>query len=313
MKIKHILRKILIIVSPKLYFYFLSYRYIIINDLKLNNENNNDFSCYPTMHVKYNRKLHKFLRTMKFDDNSIPISQFGNLEYYNPVHIAQYGLTFSNLYKNDNNDFYYKKIFDCAKWFVDNQSNDGSWLYHIDYKSPIIDKVIDNPWKSAMAQGQGISLLTKAYKISKNKEYLEAAKRGLKPLLLEVSFGGLKDYFHKNLIFQEYPYNPGLHTLNGYMFCIIGLIDLFEITKDFDLESILKESLNSLENILPYYDSEYTSYYDLSHITYSPKIPREGNKYEIIHIKLLNYLNHYNNSNKYIFYIRKWSFGLLKG
>ena len=82
-------------------------------------------------------------------------------------------------------------------------------------------------WYGAMCQGQAISVLCRAYHVTKDKKYLVAAEAALGPFQRSVSEGGVQTLFmDKYDWYEEYPTNPSTFILNGFMYSLIGLYDL---------------------------------------------------------------------------------------
>lgn len=82
-----------------------------------------------------------------------------------------------------------------------------------------------------MGQGQAISLLSRAFYHSKGNDlYLNTAFAALKPFKVLSKDGGVLSKF-MNLYpwYEEYPTIPPIFILNGFMYSLIGLYDLFTL------------------------------------------------------------------------------------
>ena len=183
-------------------------------------------------------------------------------------------------------------------------------------------KEISPGWYSAMSQGHALSVLTRAYRKTNNHKYLEAAIKGLQlfkhPLYKDLDkenepeddtkrkqIGVSSLFLNQFLWFQEYPTEPNTFVLNGFMYSLIGLYDLWHTIKygyDSSDERIRKEGLEagdlflkgikSLNIMLPMYDVASGSVYDLRHVTMAgvePKVARWD--YHSVHINLLYLLS----------------------
>src|SRR5260370_9661573 len=88
-----------------------------------------------------------------------------------------------------------------------------------------------------MAQGVAISVLTRAYRITEDSDYLQSATRALLPFTKNVDDGGVRRGFSlasgtsaAGNFYEEYPTRSySAFTLNGFMFALIGLYDLSQI------------------------------------------------------------------------------------
>jgi len=82
-----------------------------------------------------------------------------------------------------------------------------------------------------MGQGQAISLLSRAFFHSGGNEmYLKTAHTALKPFKIPTKNGGvLSEFMNLYPWYDEYPTVPPIFILNGFMYSLIGLYDLFSL------------------------------------------------------------------------------------
>ena len=110
----------------------------------------------------------------KFDVNDVPLLLLNNQSYHLPVTIAQFGLGNYDKYQTTKEDKYLKSVFDAANWFVNNCSIiDSSCAWYNYYENRLYS--IKAPWVSAISQGQGISVLVRAFRLSQKQQYLDIA------------------------------------------------------------------------------------------------------------------------------------------
>ena len=77
--------------------------------------------------------------------------------------------------------------------------------------------------------------------------------------------------------------------------------------KDERIQRLFDEAVKTIEYILPLYDDDISSNYDIAHIT-ARKIPKvKGDKYHLIHISLLQNLESVSPRPTFEYYIRKWA------
>lgn len=211
----------------------------------------------------------------RFDANKIPLYWYRNDYIYHPIVIAQYALGLFEAGKN--NDFLLQ-----ADWFVKNgvETRCGLiWEIGID----VHEYKIKAPWISAMAQGEAISVLTRAYLISNNEKYLTSALAALIPFTQHIDEGGVLNEFAGSKVYEEYPAEKPTAVLNGFIFSLFGLYDLVLLGNSVASE-LFEQGINSLKTILPFYDMEYWSSYDLySYPQYFPSTYT----YHIIHAEQL--------------------------
>ena len=168
-----------------------------------------------------------------------------------PISIFQYGLGAYDLYLSSNNNLMYEKFISHANWALINQNDEGGWSsFH--FKS-------EKHSYSAMAQGEGISLLLRAYTETKNQRFLDGAKNALNFMLKDISNGGTAYENDSELVLLEFTDLPVVY--NGWMFAIFGLIDYLILVQDPVIEQKLQKTINTLRNYLSYMDNGYWSMY----------------------------------------------------
>lgn len=161
-------------------------------------------------------------------------------------------------------DCHDKSFIEIANWAIENQDRYGGWpiwsLLDMEYPSDY----------SAMTQGQGVSLLVRAYTFSGDERYLQSAKRALELLLKEISEGGTSRIIQHRLILEEYPAKNINGALNGWIFAIFGLYDFLIVNESQDIRDAMEATLSSMAEMLPEYDTGYWSSYDLTGNLASP-------------------------------------------
>lgn len=186
-------------------------------------------------------------------------------------------------------------FFDAANYLVNQQDDKGGWPIMVPRKLVPSVLELDAGWYSAMGQGQAISLLVRAFIVSKDHKYLDAAERALD--LFEVSsadggvltkFAGVYDWY------EEYPTTPSSYVLNGFIYSLIGLYDLKEIAsgKAADHASKLYNAgMKTLKAMLLMFDSGTGTFYDLRHLSMGLAPNRARWDYHTVHINQLNMLS----------------------
>lgn len=184
--------------------------------------------------------------------------------HYTPVTIAQYGLSLYSSHLKHSNSEYYRLFLAQANWHVDNlvaaPGNAGVWLHNFEF--PIYK--LHKPWVSAMAQGQGISLLLRAHQATNDRKYLEVACRAFQAFKLDIMAGGVSTRDQQgNLCLEEYPTDPASHVLNGFIFAIWGVLDYYRVTGESEAGNILEECIKTLCKNIDRYEGFYWSKYDV--------------------------------------------------
>ncbi|XP_066295809.1 D-glucuronyl C5-epimerase B-like [Branchiostoma lanceolatum] len=186
------------------------------------------------------------------------------------------------------------QFFDAADWFVRNQDDGGGWPINVVRK--LVDGMQELPpgWYSAMAQGQAMSTLTRAFGRTSDRRYLDAALRGTRPFRVPSENGGvLAVFMDRHRWYEEYPTTPSSFVLNGFIYSLIGLYDLQQAAppgEGKEAAELFAEGMRSLKAMLPLYDTGAGTVYDLRHfmLGIAPNIARWD--YHTTHVNLLQLL-----------------------
>jgi len=183
-------------------------------------------------------------------------------------------------------------FLNAAKWLLKFQDDQGAWPVNVTRK--IIPQVVSPPgWKSAMASGQAISLLCRVYSYTNRPEYFKAAVRALKLFDIPVSKNGFVSTVLGNLpMYEEYPSDPSLHVLNGFIFALIGLYDLSSLEQgNKEARHLFDVGIKTLLRILPMYDNGRGTFYDLRHVVIPGVEPKRARwDYHAVHLGQLELL-----------------------
>lgn len=201
----------------------------------------------------------------EFDENNIPLVNYnGSLEYF-PVTIAQYALGNFDKYLDSRDKKYFKVCEKCSQWFVDNlkEINTEVYGYINDYDNAIYK--INKPWLSSLGQGQALSVLSRCYSVTNRKEYLDCCEKILGSFEIVSFKKGTLAYLNNCVFYEEYPSQPSSYVLNGFIFSLWGLLDLYIVSKNKKAKELYEKGIESLKkNIYLYNISKINwSKYDL--------------------------------------------------
>jgi heparosan-N-sulfate-glucuronate 5-epimerase len=185
---------------------------------------------------------------------------------YNPIAIAQYGLGNYNLFRRHGDADRRKKFFLAADWLVaqlePNAHGLSVWNHQFDWE---YRDTLKAPWYSALAQGQGISVLVRAHVESGEVRYLVAARHALACFYHPMAEGGVAFTDDRgDLWFEEYIVSPPTHILNGFIWASWGLYDYFLATRDRSAQDLFSRALQTLVRNLDRYDLGFWSRYEQS-------------------------------------------------
>ena len=203
-----------------------------------------------------------------YDSAGIPLLDYrGKIGMqYNPIAIAQYGLGNYNLFCRNGDESRRQKFFRAAEWLCSrlekNRYGLSVWNHHFDWE---YRDTLRKPWYSALAQGQGISVLVRAHKESEEARYLEAAQLALSSFFTSVADGGVVFTDDKgDLWFEEYVVSPPTHILNGFIWAAWGVYDYFLTTGKQSVHELFTRAVQTLLRNLDRYDLGFWSLYEQS-------------------------------------------------
>ncbi|CAG2109560.1 unnamed protein product [Medioppia subpectinata] len=183
----------------------------------------------------------------------------------------------------------------AGDWFVANQKPNGGFSIDVNRKLSNGALQLKSGWYSGMAQGQAISLLTRLYTHTLDHKYLLCAKNALNLFDIDSKDNGFRTKFmDKYVWFEEYPTLPSSYVLNGFIYSLFGLYDLSMSGNDSHCVKaglLYRQGVDSLEKMLPLYDTGFGSLYDLRHLGLGSAPNRARWDYHSTHINQLLFLN----------------------
>ncbi len=245
----------------------------------------------PTHYYLDMRLIAKWVREKKyghppFDDNGIPLVDYGKYKveeipekkYYNPVTVAQYGLGVYEEYLHGNKKGK-QSFLKQADWLLGKINENGE----VPIEIPLPSRGLEPPWVSAMAQGETISVLTRAYVLTNDPAYLDGARKAFLPFTKNTTEGGVVYEEGGELWLEEYPENPPSHVLNGYIFALFGLYDLYRVTKDPEVKVVFDQAVDTLSKNIHRYEKD-------GWVLYQLKGDKFANNYYGLHVEQLKAL-----------------------
>ena len=238
-----------------------------------------------------------------FDDLGFPMMLYGRRFEYNPINVAQYAL--SQHGKGD-----HPRFLAAAAFLRDElMGEDGGLRFAYRYRHYV--ETLEPGWTSAMAQGQALSVFSRAYRLDPDPRWLSAGSAALTYLLsgehgLTPSLEALDPSLKDRHFFAEWPIDPPDYTLNGAMFTMLGLYDWSTVGPESEskrrADRAWRESLETLLLMLPYYDMGTITAYDLTYLTHPDRDPHIIAKYHGVHGYLLHALTSITGDDR----IRSW-------
>ncbi len=212
----------------------------------------------------------------------------------NPVTAAEYALAIYGQYLRNSmseEDFLY-----AARNLLYLQQEDGGLRYYYNYPYYLdSEHYMKSGWVSGMAQGHALSVYARAYNLTKEDIWAEASEKVIEFMGIPIKNGGVKsdlsslDSGLENYItYEEYPCMPPSYTLNGFMYATIGLFDWAVLGKEGaskrQADKAFNMCIDSLKVLLPFFDLDGVSSYDLGQIVWHRKKPHVVAHYHAIHV-----------------------------
>jgi glycosyltransferase involved in cell wall biosynthesis len=183
---------------------------------------------------------------------------------FHPIMIAHYGLAQWNAYLQSGSLEAHTAFLAQARWLLANEIElpDGGGGWPVPVPHPGYSAY--RPWLSTLAQSSAISLLLRAYQLTGEASYLEAASRAAGTLTRDILDGGVTAPMGDDgLIFEEVAVYPAAHIFSGFLQTFIGIYDGLAFGIPVDLAPVLEVAHDTLHRLLPQYDAGYWTRNDL--------------------------------------------------
>jgi heparosan-N-sulfate-glucuronate 5-epimerase len=184
---------------------------------------------------------------------------------YNPNAIAQQALGYYDEYLGNPTEKRRDAVLTQANYFLKYgravQDDILLWEYNFPFE---MRNHLSAPWRSALAQGQAISVLIRAHQITGDDIYAEMAHRGYRAFhfLAREHEGGVLDDQNGFTWLEEYIVTPSNHVLNGFIWTLWGVRDYAAYFGNNHAENLWRECLKTLEVNLKNYDLGFWTSYD---------------------------------------------------
>lgn len=188
---------------------------------------------------------------------------------FNPSGAGVYALqyanknTYSEKYVEPNEKLFFHLVKVLEEKLTYLEKDSAVWLYNFD--NTYNNVYIKAPWYSSFAQAIGIEVFITAYEKTKDKKYLELAKKVAKPLITPIENNGLLYVKDDDIWFEEIPLKEKpTHILNAQLRSLIALDMLYKNSEEKIYKEYFDKGLKTLQKWLPKYDAGYWLKYDLN-------------------------------------------------
>jgi hypothetical protein len=270
-------------------------RYVKQDSIHHNTLLDNYYSCFISIYLDKNTK---------FDRNKIPVQEIKGQLYYHPIFMSQLALGAYEYYLSTQDLNAYNTFIRCACWLRDNLKQHGRFYYwEFTFENDQFPGgAYKVPWVSAMAQGEGAAVLTKAFAVTGDNQFLYAAKKAIQPVLHDVSEGGISIVAGNEYIFpQEYLTIHPSSILNGGISSFFGIYEYYMVTRDQSIKHACDVMLKTFYTALDRYDNGYWSLY-----SQWPPAWVAPPHYQTVHVQQLYYLYLISGDRKFLIYSTKF-------
>jgi hypothetical protein len=212
-----------------------------------------------------------------------------------PVAQAQYGLLLVNTYRVKNDTWFLERAERQGRRIIATRVvSRGAWWFPYPFDYPLasnLNYTMRQPWYSAMAQGQAISLFVRLAQATGDASWRTAANNAFAALRLGFSAAG-PWVTHRDgngrLWLEEYPNRtPGTsgRVLNGHLFAMYGLWDYWSLTRSAAAAALFADAAATVKRyIRNFRNPGWASSYGLRGLA-----PTE--KYHTIHVDQLLHMH----------------------
>ena len=152
----------------------------------------------------------------------------------------------------------------AVRWLIDHGRIRGKALvWYITFPFP--PRAERSMWVSGMTQGLVASVMARAFYAFKDKLLLKYAVGAVKGMLIPLKEGGPLLVRGEDIWIEEYPLErPPKHVLNGFIFSILGIRDVYLITGERDYYDLFLRCTTTLRRNMHLFDLGLWSKYDAS-------------------------------------------------
>lgn len=241
-----------------------------------------------------------------FDNEGVPLLDYHGAigRQYNPIAIAQYALANYNLAIKGETKLW-DVFFTNARWLLNNRiANERGvllWPHYFDFE---YFRPLKAPWFSGLAQGQGLSVLVRAYVETKDLAYLAAAEEVFRSLAQTTENGGVLHCDEKGYRWiEEYLVVPPTHILNGFIWALWGVYDYYLLTKSEEARALFDACTKTIVENLWRYDNGFWSLYETTPLKFRTIA---SSYYHRLHITQLEIMYLLTNEDRFRAYSVKW-------
>ncbi len=209
----------------------------------------------PLYLMDYSRKLEYGLRGL----DGLIVLEYGPPigQQLNPEAAFQYALALHDQFRTTGVAAAREEFLRYASTLLAARDPMGRWAYHFRW-----DRCAP-PWHSVLAQSRGASVMLRAYRLTGNEAFREAAVSAIAMYRVPLEQGGFRQASRAAGIpyLEEYPCLP-TGVFNGFLASLFGLYELGKWLDHAPARDLFAEYVGSALALLPSYTTRWWTLYD---------------------------------------------------
>jgi len=239
------------------------------------------------------------------DEDGILIYDYGEAygklgKYHNPYFISNYAGALYRDYLNAScEDAGVESSFlKQARWLLRSGVRRGNTLVWT-YEFPNERFDLKSGWISGIGQARIAGILQRAYALTADVAFHEAAEAAMEVYRVPLKDGGVVTLDEDATWIEEAPHPGGISfkILNGHITALAGIRDFFQITKEAEWKEVFDRGVRAVERDISKFDAGFSSNYSLAIAVGRLTAPPDG--YNALHVDQLLWL--YDETSKPIF------------
>jgi glycosyltransferase involved in cell wall biosynthesis len=197
-----------------------------------------------------------FLDDQQLDGHGVPLKCYRlHGPQYNPLFVAWWGLHHLERAARERDERHLGVFMTQLGWLKANAvaRTDGAVVWPCYFDWPEGRAVLRAPWVSAMYQGVVISALVRGFRLGGDAKLLELARAAVQVFTRDVADGGVRTYEGGRVLYEEYPAFPLPRILDGFLFALLGLHDLYMETRDEAIHRLFADGVQGLASHLEWW------------------------------------------------------------
>ncbi|WP_339479063.1 D-glucuronyl C5-epimerase family protein [Pseudomonas sp. RL_5y_Pfl2_73] len=190
-----------------------------------------------------------------------------------------------------------------ADWYLEEAiTKNGMAIWTYPFHNQYFD--LAPGWISGIGQARIAGILYRAHAVTENPKYKAAADAAMETYLHDLKSGGVVTFDNGVTWIEEAPDPNGrsYKVLNGHITALMGLTDIYDITKDPRWSELIKQGVAAVKRDLPKFDGGFISFYSVDWPAPTRRTAERGG-YNSLHVSQLLWMYQYSGDSDFL----KWA------